>query len=85
MPQHIDGLKDLLSHHLTSQPYDRQATRPETFDIQNLSMVVQGFEQGEYDMTELRDAFATLAPGFDVDQWVQQQADEGVYSPSAIS
>ena len=75
----INGLKDTLSYHLLSAPYDPDGYTPEHQAIRYLTNLTRDWAIGDLSDQQLVRAFASRIPDFDIMLWL---TDAGVLEPS---
>lgn len=84
MTSEIEDLKNALSDHLLSSPYDPKGSSPYHQDIDALANLTRDFAHAEVPPQTLRNAFRELAPGFDFDAWAEGWIEGGVFSEEML-
>lgn len=75
-----DDLANAISEAMVAQPYDPKSTHQERFQVDHLVELVRTWgEEALVDRSQLRNAFR--GTGFDIDLWIREREQEGVYDP----
>ena len=85
MADHIDDLKDALSHKLLGSPYDPKGPTPEHNFIRKMAEVVSASDAGDMTPPEFRAILANNpVPGFDWNLWLADRVADGTYDNSVF-